>query len=239
MTQGFLSRWSRRKHDSRRTGDERDHEAPPDDERSDAGQPPPSAQPDAGTSAPSENAARARSDASHASNEAPPLPPLESLTPESDFRAFMQPGVDATTRNAALAQLFRDPRYNVMDGLDVYIDDYTQPDPIPPAMLAKLKQLHAIGLSDEDIERRFSAPEPAAGGQPASAGEALPASRTADADPTKIAVVADSTKTAADADPTEVQADPAGDTDAAHVAPARTATRDPIDDPIKPQEPQP
>ncbi|MCO5100117.1 MAG: DUF3306 domain-containing protein [Burkholderiaceae bacterium] len=197
MTQGFLSRWSRRKHDSRRTGDERDHEAP-DDERSDAGQPAPSAQPDAGTSAPSENAARSGSDASHVSNEAPPLPALESLTPQSDFRAFMQPGVDATTRNAALAQLFRDPRYNVMDGLDVYIDDYTRPDPIPPAMLAKLKQLHEIGLSD-----------------------------------------ADSTKTAADPDPTEAQADPAaGDADAAQLTPARTATRDPIDDPMEPQEPQ-
>jgi len=27
-----------------------------------------------------------------------------------------------------------------MDGLDVYIDDYTRPDPIPPAMLERLEE---------------------------------------------------------------------------------------------------
>ena len=35
----------------------------------------------------------------------------------------------------------RDPRFNVMDGLDVYIDDYSKPDPIAPEVLAQLNQL--------------------------------------------------------------------------------------------------
>ena len=66
------------------------------------------------------------------------LPPLESLTFDSDFTAFLRPEVEPSLQRAALKQLFRDPRFNVMDGLDTYIDDYTKPDPIPPDMLAEL-----------------------------------------------------------------------------------------------------
>jgi len=66
------------------------------------------------------------------------LPPVESLTLESDFAGFLRPGVDESLKRAALKQLFRDPRLNVMDGLDTYIDDYTRSDPIPPEMLAQL-----------------------------------------------------------------------------------------------------
>jgi len=68
------------------------------------------------------------------------LPPVESLTFDSDFTAFLRPEVDADLKRAALKQLFRDPRFNVMDGLDTYIDDYTKADPIPSDMLAGLLQ---------------------------------------------------------------------------------------------------
>ncbi len=68
----------------------------------------------------------------------PPLPPIESLTIDSEFAAFFKPDVPEATKRAALKQLFRDPRFNVMDGLDVYIDDYTQPDPIPAEMMKQL-----------------------------------------------------------------------------------------------------
>jgi len=68
------------------------------------------------------------------------LPPVESLTIDSDFAAFLQPKVDETLKRLALKQLFRDPRFNVMDGLDVYIDDYSKPDPLPPGMLEQLVQ---------------------------------------------------------------------------------------------------
>ena len=66
------------------------------------------------------------------------LPPIESLTIDSDFAPFFKPQVDELVKRAALKQLFRDPRFNIMDGLDTYIDDYTQPDPIPSAMLEDL-----------------------------------------------------------------------------------------------------
>ena len=68
------------------------------------------------------------------------LPPVESLTFDSDFTAFLRPGVDDKVKRAALKQLFRDPRFNIMDGLDTYIDDYTKADPIPPDILADLMQ---------------------------------------------------------------------------------------------------
>jgi uncharacterized protein DUF3306 len=68
------------------------------------------------------------------------LPPIDSLRFDSDFTAFLRPEVDEKVKRAALKQLFRDPRFNVMDGLDTYIDDYTKPDPIPPDMLRELLQ---------------------------------------------------------------------------------------------------
>jgi hypothetical protein len=72
-------------------------------------------------------------------NATRPLPDLDSLSGiASDYRDFMQPGVDETTKRAALRKLFADPHFNRMDGLDVYIDDYGVPDPLPPAMLAAL-----------------------------------------------------------------------------------------------------
>jgi Protein of unknown function (DUF3306) len=67
-----------------------------------------------------------------------PLPPVQSLTIDSDFTAFLQPNVDEGLKRQALKRLFADPRFNVMDGLDVYIDDYTKSDPIPPDILARL-----------------------------------------------------------------------------------------------------
>jgi len=70
---------------------------------------------------------------------APELPPLESINFESDFKAFMHSKVEESVKRAALKKLFSDPRFNVMDGLDTYIDDYSKEDPIPDAMLATLE----------------------------------------------------------------------------------------------------
>jgi hypothetical protein len=68
------------------------------------------------------------------------LAPVESLTFDSDFAPYFQPQVDAVLKRQALKQLLRDPRFNVMDGLDVYIDDYSQPDPIPPEIVREMVQ---------------------------------------------------------------------------------------------------
>ena len=74
----------------------------------------------------------------------PELPPIDQLTLESDFSAFFHPKVEEDVRRQALRKLFSEPHFNVMDGLDVYIDDYSKTEPIPAAMLAGLKQAQRI-----------------------------------------------------------------------------------------------
>jgi len=56
----------------------------------------------------------------------------------------MRPDVDPALKRAALRKLFTDPHFNVMDGLDVYIDDYSKPDPIAPEILRTLVQARYI-----------------------------------------------------------------------------------------------
>ena len=72
------------------------------------------------------------------------LPPVDSLTFESDFTAFMKPDVDESLKRMALKKLLHDPRFNVMDGLDTYIDDYSKPDPIDPDVVKQLMQARYI-----------------------------------------------------------------------------------------------
>jgi hypothetical protein len=113
-----LSRWSRRKLEAARA-----QSAPP---RVTAPVPVPQAQ------------QSPQPDPRSAPDATPALPPIESLTIDSEFAAFFKPEVPEATKRAALKQLFRDPRWNIMDGLDVYIGDYTQPDPIPDEMMKRL-----------------------------------------------------------------------------------------------------
>ena len=78
---------------------------------------------------------------------------LAQLGPDSDFGQFLRQEISEEVRRKAMKTLFADPHFNVMDGLDIYIDDYTISDPIPETMLATLTQ--ARGLL-------FDAPEEAA-----------------------------------------------------------------------------
>ena len=89
-----------------------------------------------------------------------PLPPVESLTPESDFHPFMKPDVDEGLKRRALKTLFQDPHYNEMDMLDIYVDDYSKPDPLPEGWLAKLRQMDRLGHYQEPVK-----PDPEASGQ--------------------------------------------------------------------------
>jgi hypothetical protein len=65
-------------------------------------------------------------------------------------------------KNAAMKKLFADPRYNVMDGMDVYIDDYSKPDPMPYAMLRGLASARFLGLFDAEEKEEAAAREAAA-----------------------------------------------------------------------------
>src|SRR5689334_1254036 len=74
----------------------------------------------------------------------PDLPPVEELTFDSNFRDFLHPKVDEDVKRAALKKLFSDPHFNVMDGLDTYIDDYSKGEELPAEMLAQLKSAQKI-----------------------------------------------------------------------------------------------
>jgi hypothetical protein len=142
MADGFLGRWSRRKLDAR---EGKPLEAEP---------PLPPTEPSP-TSATANAKARQLQAPSQQEGEGQPAEPApltledaQALTTESDFRPFAARGVAPEVRNAAMKKLFSDPHFNVMDRLDTYIDDYSQPDPIPQDMLRKLASARFLGLFD-------------------------------------------------------------------------------------------
>ncbi|HEY5292284.1 MAG TPA: DUF3306 domain-containing protein [Burkholderiales bacterium] len=128
---------------------------------------------------------------------APLLPATEPPAPgtsediSSEYREFFDPQVDEKLRRTALRKLFGDPHFNVMDGLDTYIDDYSKPDPIPEAMLRQLNQAKALFLFDDEEKEAAAAAELSAGegettaaplGSEASAHAELPAPAAAATD---------------------------------------------------------
>lgn len=140
----FVSRWSRLKTEARQP------ETKPPEPKADFGPAgaaaPPSTSKDAGASAP----------------KAPQLPPIDSLKGlASEYTEFLKPGVDEGLRRAALKKLFRDPYFETFEKFAEYCEDYTQGEPIPPAMLKTLE--HAKGLLfDEKEEEKKGASEVAA-----------------------------------------------------------------------------
>ena len=111
--------------------------------------------------------------------EVPPPPTLAdvaALGRDSDFSRFVAPGVDSGVRNAALQKLFTDPHFNIMDGLDTYIDDYGKPDPLPAHWLRKMVQSQSLGLFDDEKAEAEPATTAAVSALPAAA---LPPAATA------------------------------------------------------------
>jgi hypothetical protein len=128
----------------------------------------------------------------------PELPPLETLDIDSDFKGFLHPKVDAKLRHAALKKLFSDPRFNVMDGLDIYIGDYNKADPIPPEMLQQLAQVQNMfaGLKKDEPHQGEATSAPVEGAQavtrtdtalPGPAANAAPTAVPAAAHPNRVA----------------------------------------------------
>ena len=87
-----------------------------------------------------------------AETPAPALPPVENLTPESDFKDFMHPKVEDALRRLALKKLFSDPHFNIPDPYEAYSGDWTGGEPIPPEMLATLEQMKAMLKQPEPPE---------------------------------------------------------------------------------------
>ena len=175
----FLSRWSRRKHESKAA-----EKLDPGLRREDTTVTPSQAAavtPAQAAGATPAQAAAVTPQAGAQSTDPVPLPPIESLTAESDFTPFMQPGVDASVKRLALKKLFEDPRFNVMDGLDVYIDDYTKTTPIPESLFEKMVQLERLGafreepVAPSEASEKDSAEQLVAKPEPDPSHEGIPA----------------------------------------------------------------
>ena len=174
---GFLQRWSRRKASpgaSVPDGPPKTHPAPPPEAKpaigsvqtldaltSKGGQQPLNTPPSALAPSPG------RAQPSEPHTDPQPVPSLadtQALTPASDFRPFMGQGVAPEVKNAAMKKLFADPHFNVMDRMDIYIDDYSQADPLPLAMLRQMNGAKFLNLfEDEDKDPAALAPAPAEG----------------------------------------------------------------------------
>jgi hypothetical protein len=170
----FFSRWSRRKAEVRDGGARPEPvAAPPHAPAPVVAQP----APDAATHAlPTETVAPLSPPLSPSATPAPAptLADAERLTTQSDYTRFMARDVAPDVRQAALKKLFTDPHFNVMDGLDTYIDDYGKPDPLPAGLLRQLVQSQMLGLFDHekrsetnDTPAFVKTPAPAAGPAPA------------------------------------------------------------------------
>lgn len=138
---GFLSRWARRKAQVRQGAVLTEPAAPT--------LPPilPAVEPQAAT-----HVAEMPAGPEAKADPPPTLNDVAELTHESDYTRFVVRGVQPEVKNAALKKLFTDPHFNVMDGLDTYIDDYGKPDPLPEGMLRQMVQSKMLGLFAEEEE---------------------------------------------------------------------------------------
>ncbi len=151
MSEGFFDRWSRRKQQAR-AGDVPEEPQKPHAEVAYADRPiaPSTIETGiAGSQLPAEPV------------EAPPLTldDVKALRLDSDFRPFVSPDVAPDVRNAAFRKLFSDPHFNVMDGLDTYIDDYSKPSPMPEKVLRQLASAKFLKLFDEEPPQPEETPE--------------------------------------------------------------------------------
>lgn len=146
--ESFLQRWARRKHAAKQESAAAHVAAPaqappmPDEPSSALEQSHACVQASAAASAAAQGAPTSANDS--APSQPPPLPPIESLTFDSDFSAFLAPHVPEELKRQALKKLLHNPRFNVMDGLDVYIDDYSTPSPLAPELVRGLAQARYI-----------------------------------------------------------------------------------------------
>jgi Protein of unknown function (DUF3306) len=123
----------------------------------------------------------------------PTMADVHQLTAESDFSPFVAKNVSPEVRNSAMKKLFTDPHYNVMDRLDIYIDDYSLPDPIPESMLRQMVSAKFLNLFKAEEEAEAAAEKAALEAKRGEAGASIEATIGDDANTVSMQSVAQST----------------------------------------------
>jgi hypothetical protein len=169
LEQGFLARWSQRKWETETL-------APPHAELLDS--------PSAAEVEAAEITEPELTDAD--------MPPVESLGEGSDYRGFLSPKVSEALRKAALRKLFSQSRFNKVDGLDDYAEDFTRFEPLGDLVTHEMRRMleRARKALQEGDDQDANAPPRSAGmgagastnlaaeaSEPVSAQSDLPADR--------------------------------------------------------------
>jgi Protein of unknown function (DUF3306) len=199
----FLTRWSRRK---RQVADE--SAAPPSDERERG----------AADALPTERAADAapparpqavETNATEPAFDLSKLPPVESITAETDIRAFLAPGVPADVRLAALRRAWvADPKVRDFVGLADYDFDFHTPGAIPG--------FGPLEMTDElrrEVVRIVSAWQPAPEADGPAAAEEPVAAAPADASPAQPVAAIEEINTPSSSKESAATPDPGAGTD--------------------------
>ncbi len=77
------------------------------------------------------------------------MPPVESIDESSDVSAFFSSGVSEQLRQIALRKLFHLPKFNVVDGLDDYADDFTDFAALGDVITADMR--HRLELEEKRV----------------------------------------------------------------------------------------
>jgi hypothetical protein len=83
---------------------------------------------------------------------------IEPTAPAEELSALFRPDVPRDARQQALRGLFMTDHYREMDGLDVYVGDYSKPELLTAEVLEQID--HARALLNRDAPESDAAIEP-------------------------------------------------------------------------------
>jgi len=96
------------------------------------------------------------------------MPDLDSLGEDDDYSGFLSPGISEALRNRALRKLFLSGRFNQLDGLDDYAEDFTTFEPLGAIVTADMRHAaeRQAQRAKEKLARRHAAGSEAADALP-------------------------------------------------------------------------
>lgn len=176
MSDSFFSRWSRRKLEVRT----QEKEGLPVAQVAEPSLAQLPAQQPAGNLANSPSALAVPVDSAAPELPLPTELDLKAVEQGGDIKAFLVDKVSPELKNKAFKALFSRPEFNVMDGLDIYIDDYNKFTPLSQDDIGKMSLSKQL-LSRPDLE--VIKPEAAVNLSPLTEGELRDVSTVQDGDP--------------------------------------------------------